>query len=194
MAEPIIGWDLGYGGGSDVHLLPAAPGYSPKEILLVPATVGSMDLNNPKSIVVDLWGLDPKLAIACAFSRVPSQNPVIWTEEGAEREKIIATIAAFTLTRGVGGITQGPPLPSDLFMNGGSVDGAGVDDGCELSTAAQGIRFVVTATATGWATHDLVLSLVCRPNVTLACRELALALAAALTVTIPSPISFLVDP
>jgi hypothetical protein len=194
MPEPIIGWELGFGGGPEVKLLPTPP----REIPLVPAsdqgvdedyvTLVSTDVR--RVVTVDIWGLDPRLTVACAFSRVPSSNAHLG---GLPlRKNITATIAAYTLTRGATGVTQGAPISSaGLFLNGGALDVLGVDgndDGCELSTAAQGVRFVLTVTRTSVTSHDIVLSLQCRPNVALVCRELALALAAGMTVTIPDPV------
>lgn len=194
MADPIIGWELGYGGGSEVKLLPTQP----KEILLVAASDAGVDedyvtlvsTDVRRTSVVDIWGLDPRLTVACAFSRVPGQESRLGQLN--LRKNVTATIAAYTLTKGATGITQGAPLSAaGLFLNGGSLDSEGDngnDDGCELSTAAQGVRFVVTATRTSVTSHDLVLSMQCRPNVALVCRELALALAAGMTVSIPDPV------
>jgi len=82
-------------------------------------------------------------------------------------------------------------LPAaDLFANGGKLDADTDVEGCELVTAAQGVRFTVLPSCTTTPVVNITATIKARPNVALVCRELALALLQGVRVSQPSPIGF----
>jgi hypothetical protein len=180
--SPVIGWDLGRGGGPEADPLPrpAVP------ILLCPAE-DSIDEGTagPLAVDLDIWGLDPRLVVAVSFQRPPNANRT----RDLPRGNLTATIAAHALDVLVGGIEVGAPLDvAELFNNGGVIS-ATENDGCELVTAAEGIRFTLAISRTAETTVDLVAVVQARPNVPL-CPALAQALRAQLRVSLPSPVRF----
>jgi len=176
---PIVGCDLGLGGGSRVALLPCVP----NEILLF-STDGAYNAGEgSRTVTLDIWGLDPRLDVAVAFSR----SSALAMRRDPSAFRVTATIKAYTIVKSAFGTLLGPPLPlATLFVNGGNLDASGNDDGCELCTASQGVRFVVTASRTGVASTNVVATAICRPKVALVCPDLALALFGQLSVSIPT--------
>lgn len=181
MSTPIIGCDLGMGGGPQIRLLPC----DPIEMLCIGFKEAYTPGEGYRATLFELWGLDPRLVVAVNFARVPSVNRTTDFPTG----NITATIEARTLSRTANGATVvGPVMPAtDLFLNGGVLDTGSFDDGCELCTAVQGVRFLVTAIRTDATSVDIVASAVCRPNVALGCEDLALALFGGLTLSRPIP-------
>ena len=176
---PIVGCDLGLGGGSRVVLLPCEP----NEILLVNSGAAYNAGEGSRTVTLDLWGLDPRLDVAVAFSR----SSALAMRRDATAWLVTATIRAYTIAKSTFGTLLGPEIPAaSLFQNGGYLDGIGGDEGCELCTGAQGVRFVLTAARAGVASTNIVATLICRPNVALGCPDLALALFSQLRVSIPA--------
>jgi hypothetical protein len=101
--------------------------------------------------------------------------------------QVTAIVRAYTIVKSTFGTLVGAQIPSaSLFVNGGQLDATGNDDGCELCTASQGVRFVITASRTGQASTNVVATAICRPNVALVCPELALALFGGVSISIPT--------
>jgi hypothetical protein len=168
----ITGWDLGLGGGELASLLPC----DPHEILLIQAKEtyvggGGEGISGYAYATIDIWGLDPRVTVACSFYRTPNPNRTTLVSEA----NISATIAAYPLMRTKqGDVRVGKQLPGAiLFLNSGALDNSGVDDGCELETAMQGIRFKFAAIRTDITTHDIVAAIQAKPNVALGCAALA---------------------
>jgi hypothetical protein len=175
-SDIIIGWDLGLGGGERAKELPCEP----DDIVLIEAKDSFTPGEGFRYAHVQVWGLDPRLAVVCAFSRSP--NPSLNTTFNTGN--ITATITASTRTRSRGNILTGPPLPAvDLFLNGGNIDAAGNDDGCELGTGMQGVQFDLVAQRTDATSVDIVLSIQAKPRVALGCSELARKLIRNMTVS-----------
>jgi hypothetical protein len=178
----ITGWDCGRGGGPVADLLPC----DPVEILLARAEETYDGGEASQTVVLDLWGLDPRLTVAVAFNRVPSPN----RSHDESPNWIGAAITANVLHRSHGAIVVGAALDAtQLFNNNGQLDGT-CDDGCELTSAAEGVRFTVLAIRTGMTTVDIVATVQARPNVALVCPDLLLALRESLRVSLPVPIRF----
>lgn len=174
-----IGCDLGLGGGDNAKELPCPP----HEILLIEAKETYAGGEGYRYGNLEIWGLDPRLTVAVAFYRTPNPNRTTMFAETA----ISATIAAYPLCLSKAGeVRYGRQLPTDLFLGGGVIgsDYPNNDDGCELETAMQGIRFNLTAIRTGATTHDIVCAIQARPNVSLGCNALAEKLIAQLIVKV----------
>jgi hypothetical protein len=180
--SPVIGWDLGRGGGPEADPLPrpAVP------ILLCPAE-DSIDESavGPLAIDLDIWGFDPRLTVPVSFQRPPNAN----RSRDLPRGNVTAAITAHAINRLGGGIEIGAPLDvSELFNNGGVIS-ATENDGCELVTAAEGIRFSLAISRTAETTVDLVAVVQARPNVPM-CPDVARALRAQLRVSLPAAVRF----
>jgi hypothetical protein len=176
---PIVGCDLGLGGGARVALLPCVP----NEILLINSDAAYTAGEGSRTVTLDLWGLDPRLDVALAFSR----SSAAAMRRDSSAWQVTATIRAYTIVKSTFGTLLGPEIPAaSLWANGGQLDAAGGDDGCELCTGSQGVRFVLTASRTGQASTNIVATAICRPNVALVCPELALALFGGVSISIPT--------
>jgi hypothetical protein len=177
-------WDLGAGGGSLAEDNPT----DPKPILLT-LPRGPTEEYDPgedtHSISVDLWGLDPRIAVALAWCRQadPSKGDLTVPPKAS----LTATIKAYQMIRVGGEAIQGAELPAaQLFYNGGTLD-ATEEDGCEIESSIQGVRFTVTATAAAaplcWTHLRILMMAVARPKMPLTCPDLFKALKSRLTLT-----------
>jgi hypothetical protein len=117
--------------------------------------------------IVDVTGLDPRVSVACAFARRPPAGSTTLLPSA-----ITAALSASTLVRLSTGAQALAPLPQALFANGGALD-ANHDDGCELVTAAYGVRFTVNAVRGGATAHSICLVVTVRPNVDLSAETFA---------------------
>jgi hypothetical protein len=179
-----IGWDEGRGGGPTAKPLPCEA----EPILLCPAedSFGGGGEAGPLSIDLDIWGLDPKLAVSVSFQRPPSANRT----RDLPRGNVTATITAHALNRLVGGIEVGAPIDvAALFANAGVIDAA-ENDGCELVTSAEGVRLTLAISRSAETTVDLVAVVQAKTVVPLTCPALAQALRAQLRVSLPAPVIF----
>jgi hypothetical protein len=189
-APPFMGVDLGQGGGPRAVPLPC----DPTEIVLITANPNTTAINLMASSILDIWGLHPLLTVAVAFGR--TRNPNVDKTANYTAAYVTATIVAYTLRRTGEGVVRGAQLPATLFTNGGvlgvTISALPTEDGCELVSAAQGVRFEVTATKTSAVGigHDIVASIQAKQTVPIGCRALADLLVSQLTVTIPDPVGF----
>jgi hypothetical protein len=177
----ILGWDLGNGGGSLARPLPQ-PEATPVRLFLARDNYypGQPDV---APAVVEVWGFDPKVTVAVAFSRVRSGN----VAASYPPSNLQASIRAYQLVRVDGQVIQGAELsPDETFLHGGSVDADG-DDGAEFCTAAQGIRFVIEAIRVGHTSVDLVMTIQARTNERIGCEQMADALRDGLVVVASPP-------
>lgn len=166
--RPVIGWDLGRGGGREADSLPC----DPVEVLLFPANPNYSAGEAAEVATVDVFGFDPRVNLACGFYRPKSPSALL----DLPKTNVTATIEARALWRSPrGGLIVGPVLdPAALFSNGGNLDSE--EEGCEINSGAQGIRFTITATRTAATSVDVVAVLQARPTVTLVCPDLAYAI------------------
>ena len=178
----IIGWDCGRGGGPVADLLPC----DPVEILLARAEETFEGGESAQTVVLDLWGLDPRLTVAVAFHLVPSPN----RSQDISPVALLATLWANVLHRSQGAIIVGAALDKAQLFNAGGVVGVAGGDGCELTSAAEGVRFTIAAERSGSTSIDLVATVQARPNVALTCPDLLYALRETLRVSVPVPIVF----
>ena len=178
--QPVIGYDLGAGGGDKAAELPCVP----FEIPLVNANANYTALEPGGIRVVDIWGLDPRLVVAVSFQRVHRKNDPNSFNPG----NLTATINAFTLARTSDGVQQIAQIPSaQLFLNGGNLDVSGNDDGCEINSAAQGIRLELIWLRSAATSHNVTAIVQARPNVALGCSDLLRKIAKSLTVQADQP-------
>lgn len=180
VAQSIIGWDLGEGGGENARELPC----DPVDLVLYEAKPTFDPAEGyPPSILIDIWGFDPRLNVSLYFSRVP--NPSIATP--FDYFNVVGVIFAYTLTRSRGNVITGKLIPNaSLFSNGGNLSDQD-DDGCEIQSGVQGIRFYIQCWRTGATSHDVVLQAQAKPNVSLGCPDLAKKLISQLTVNRHGP-------
>ncbi len=183
--DVITGWDIGDGGGSNrTHWLPV----DPKSMVIAPALLNFVLGEGAKAATFEIWGLDPRLTLAVAFGRAPNPSLPL---TGAIAN--VTTPAGSVIGVDVYGKFAGRILPvcsldpALLFQNGGTMS-PGDGDGCEIVTAAEALRFWVPLQRNGNNSYDVVVNLIVRPNQPLGCRELAIALAAQLTVVKTSTI------
>jgi hypothetical protein len=182
LEAPFLGLDLGRGGGPEADALPCEA----RPILLCPAEPTYDSGEGTRTIDLDIWGLDPKVTVSVSFQRPPNANRTTDYPRG----NILATIAAHVLNKISGGIEVGAPLDvGELFGAGGNIT-ATENDGCELVTAAEGVRFSVTISRSAETSVDLVAVVQARANVALACLNLAEAIRRQLKVSIPVPVVF----
>jgi hypothetical protein len=176
---PIIGVDCTKGGGIATEYLPLPQGQS-REMLLIRASDNWDHGEGFRGTYFDVWGFDPRLTVAVSIQR--SHNSNIITP--FPHSYISALITARLLVQTAEGIVAGASLPvADLFTNGGALDDATEADGCEITSAVQGIRFVLSAQRTGSTDVDITATVQARPNVALVCRDLAMALLGNVRVT-----------
>ena len=180
---PIIGVDLGKGGGSKAEFLPCAP----SSMLLIPAKPTYDVAESSSYVVVDVWGFDPKLTVALGFWRVPNANAS--PSDALPSSNIHVMIKTRTLARSPAGDAVASDYidPAKLFSSAGAFSAAHIDDrgdgdGCEIKSAVQGLRFEVTGQRTGPTTVDVVLQAQARTNEPMGCRAMAIALLQGVTV------------
>lgn len=183
----IIGWDIGKGSGPRAVELSEKDQY-PNEVTLVRAHPDAV-VGGPLTQVIDLdiWGLDPRLTLIVEFyHRLRFGGP---TDGAYPMGGCSGSIRTFPIVR-----PQNPEdyvralqeIPADdLFTSGGYVN-----DGCEISSGMQGIRFEVTAILSARTDHDIVASVQVKPNCSLGCVALAQKLINRLNIVIPEPIVF----
>lgn len=182
--DPITGWDLG--SGRVVRL----PVERPAEILLFRAHPEAFTGPTPSAqAYVNVWGLDPKLTVCITvykrlrLGKDPLDGPFMDSQ-------ITGSLQAFPLVltgnRLVTNLALPEIPPDDIFRFGG-----GLYDGCELSSAMQGIQILATAHLLGPCDHELVATIQVKPNVALGCVELAEKLIATMRVEFEPPVSFI---
>jgi hypothetical protein len=176
-SKVIIGWDLGASGE------PAELPCKPREILLFPALNETQAPSfgvGPNLATVDVWGLDPRLDLTVAFYQRLRTDGQYTSGGPRTRADITATIEAWTLARadGPSSVVEVAQIASaDLFANGGNLQ-----DGCELSTGAQGVRFKIFASRSSNTDYDVVCSIQARAQMPLGCEALAEKIIHALSV------------
>lgn len=174
--KTIIGWAVDRAGGAQAADLAADLNALSKEIMIFDGGGYWQSGGAEASIVatVDVFGLDPRLDFVMQFSRVDHPGPpptgVLLPQL---KTGMVATIVAQTLAEVRGNVVAGATLPSTLFVNGGAIDALGSDDGCELTSGVQGVRFTLTGIRNAQTYHDLVLQILIKPNVSLGCVALA---------------------
>lgn len=174
----ITGWDLSDGGGPRARFLPDEP----RSLVLAEARANFVPGEAAKEARFELWGLDPRLTVALSFGRPRNPSlPIV----GAI-SNVITPPATLIGVSALGRFGRDElvvaSLDATLLFTNGAVIGMGEADGCEITTAAEGLRFIVPLIRTGDNSIDFAVNLVVRPNHPLGCRELALALAEGLTV------------
>lgn len=181
--QVIFGWDIGGGGGARAKWLPCEP----EQLVLAPARLNFVAGEGLKVARFELWGLDPRLTVAISFARARNSSLVVTGSMANVTTADVVIpgaggIRAETLAKmGREVVTIADIDPALLFSSGGSL-GLAVNDGCELATAAEGVRFYLNMIRTADNSMDVVANLVVRPNQPLGCRELALELAEQLVV------------
>jgi hypothetical protein len=184
VSKSIIGWDLSKGAGSNAKLL---DGEAPGEILLFQVPADPVIISGSYTAQIDICNLDPRLTIAasCYFRVVPGLDPSL----AAPLANMPATIKAQLLARSANP-SEGTIVLYDLPTLSMFGHAGALPDGCEISSAATGIRLVVSIPEPTDFTYgrEVVATLVAIPNVTLACAELAEAIVKRLSVTLPDPI------
>jgi hypothetical protein len=172
---PLIGYDLGAGGGDNAQELPCLPYGMPLVTANQTYTIGEIAY----PAIVEIWGLDPRLNVTFSVARVHKKNDPTFFTPG----NITATIRAQLLFRTSDGVQVGPDLPiAQLFTGGGALD-----DGCELVTAAQGVRFAINWVRSGNTSHEIIGYVQARPNVALGCSDLFRKLVQSLRVIQTTP-------
>jgi hypothetical protein len=180
--RPIMGWDLGAGGGRTAKPLPAE---SDAIRLLETRSSFYSGAEGTRTAVLEIWGLDPRVTVALQIARVRSAS--LPSPEGGDPQvgNLRAEIHAYPLTRIDGQVLQGPEIPPEnLWLNGGALNDAGVDDGCEITSAMHGVRVVVIASRAGESVHEIAATARARPNVSFACPALALAIRDQMVLTV----------
>ena len=186
MSSIITGCDLGRGGGTNIDLLP----HVPIEIVLARPVSAWLPTEPTQDTQVDIWGLDPRLVIACSFYRSEDPNALSGFQN-LDPGRMVGVISASVLTRTAMGEHEGPTIdPSILFVNGGNLDATGGEDFCELCSSVQGVRFRLSLGRSDSTSVDVMLAIQARAQVALVCPELALELFRGLIVSIPDALRF----
>lgn len=196
--KSLIGWDLSRGGGQSA--VPLAPGQALGQIplYLVPEWGYSLEMGAEDTRAtqrIDVWGLDPRLTICLqAFHQLapgarPPGGPPEYFDILYPASNMPIAVAAKVLARPLRPDQQPIELytipAAELFGNGGILG-----DGCELSTAAQGVRFEFRAAQDNIdvkCDFEVAATLIAIPNVTFGCVELAQAVIGRVSVTLPTP-------
>lgn len=179
-APPVItGWDLSDLGGGRARWLPTI---DPRPLILAEARANYVVGEAAKEARFEIWGLDPRLSIALSFGR--PRNPSLPLVGAISN--VVTPPATLIGVSALGRFGRDELVVASLdvtllFTNGGVIS-PGEGDGCEIATAAEGLRFMVPLVRTGDNNCDFAVNLIVRPNQPLGCRELALALAEHLVV------------
>jgi hypothetical protein len=140
---------------------------------------------------IDIFNLDPRLTLVATFYRqLNPSNPSIEHVPTEPIGNLTGTVSASALVRST---TPGESDRAIYAIPAGSLfaQGGALDDGCEVVSGMQGIRFTISAQQNDWIIHhDIVATLVAIPNVSLGCVELAEALIRRLVVVVPEPFLF----
>jgi hypothetical protein len=186
MGNSIIGWDYGFEGEATPLEVKGRLKQSRLLIGVSPYDDGPVAV---KSTHIDIFGLDPRVPMALTIFR----QPVLSTDTTATdpdlylKSRLTAELEAWTLARGSDGkpIEIAPLNQERAWLNGGQLDSER-NDGCELKTAAYGVRIKVKATMEAASLLEIVATLEARPDVALGCIELAEKIARAISVEWPS--------
>jgi hypothetical protein len=186
----IIGWDISRGAGGNAKVLTSPAQPLGQMLLYRPAVAGGLLAVTNLVTGIDIWNLDPRLTIiATFFHRLAIGSE---TEAPAPASNLAVTIEARAIVRS-GNPSEGARelytlSPGDIWFNGGNLD-----DGCEISSGMQGLRFALSATANDFVDHEIVATLVAIPNVALGCRELAEDIINRLAVSPPPTVELPID-
>ena len=185
--EPLLGWDIArLTEGKEARLrAPALP--LRQHVLYRPHTPGGEHTCTDLETRIDIWHLDPRLTVIGRFFHRLASGATLPAEPAAN---LIGSVEAWALAKS-GNPSEGAielfQFPAEeLFHNAGDLD-----DGCELSTGMDGIRFKFFASTAGgegggFLSHELVATLVAIPNIQVGCVELAQAMVERLEVDLPS--------
>lgn len=183
---PPLGWDLGSG-----KPLPL-PVTNPFEIALVKAHHAAL-VPSVASTVFDIWGFHPWLQVVVTFYkrvRLDLRDP--YGSGPYPDSQLGGKLQAFPLVKTQhpeAEILQLPEFPVAAWWTWSELGVAGLYNGFEASTGAQGIRTVITADVLGSFDHDLVATVQAFPKKPI-CPDLAKELVDQIRIIPVNPIVF----